>query len=205
MIKIGVEVGQNTYSPLDIHDADITLETWRQNLSFKPQCVDEKSPVEHHFPSGVLCCLLFHLFLFNPTTDRRNSTTVIMLLRTLWRDDAGNNETHANYKEGKRCEVKESIKIASRQWKELWKSISDSEDWPGVSPPTCCVRRPPAPQRAPPLEAPKPGPGGSAAGPLGSETATTPVEGEKKKIINVGLQTTFTDKRSGTVSNAGVQ
>lgn len=72
------------------------------------------------------------------------------------------------------------IKIASRQWKELWKSISDSEDWPGVSPPTCCVRRPPAPQRAPPLEAPKPGPGGSAAGPLGSETATTPVGGEKK-------------------------
>ena len=54
-------------------------------------------------------------------------------------------------------------------------------DWLGVSPPTCCVRRPPAPQRAPPLEAPKPGPGGSAAGPLGSETATTPVEGKKKK------------------------
>lgn len=114
MIKIGVEVGQNTFSLLNIHETDTTLETWSQNLSFKPKCVNEKSPVEHHFPSGVLCCLLFHFFLFNPTTDRRNSTTVIMFLRTLWRDDAGNKETHANYKEGKRCEVRERYK--NSQW-----------------------------------------------------------------------------------------
>lgn len=41
-------------------------------------------------------------------------------------------------------------------------------------PSTCSLKRPPGPQRAPPPEAPRAGLGGSAAGPLGSETAMTP-------------------------------
>lgn len=46
---------------------------------------------------------------------------------------------------------------------------------------TCSVRRPPTPQRATPPEAPRPDSGGSAAGPLGSETARTPGYTQKKK------------------------
>lgn len=62
-------------------------------------------------------------------------------------------------------------------WKELWNSISGRQYWARArSQSTCCVRRPPAQQRAPPPGAPRAGPGGSTAGLLWSETATTPAE-----------------------------
>lgn len=67
---------------------------------------------------------------------------------------------------------------------------------------TCCVRRPPAPQKAPPPEAPRPGPGGSDAGPLGSETAMTP--GDKKHWLTNTTHShsqRFSKRYTSSVSN----
>lgn len=115
------------------HETDTRQETCRQRWRFRPQYVKEKSPVEHHCAFGILCCLLFHLFLFTPVRDREkklNNNSHQVFMRTIWRDDAWNSTRTKRWKDGG---LKWELgKETAWQWRrKLWVSVV--QHWAGVS------------------------------------------------------------------------